>query len=139
MFRFLFRKLDNESFDCDVCEFVKYKRSTFPTNNNKRSPEPFHLIHSDIWGPFLVLNIFVVRWFVSFIDDCTRVSWIFLLKQKSYVSLVLPNFHNMVKNQFGVTIKRFQFDNARDYFNQILTSYFQHEGIIHESSCVNTP
>ncbi|RVX06582.1 Retrovirus-related Pol polyprotein from transposon TNT 1-94 [Vitis vinifera] len=30
-------------------------------------------------------------------------------------------------------------DNAKDYFNQILTPYFQREGIIHESSCVNTP
>ena len=44
----------------------------------------------------------------------------------------------MIKNQFGVTIKRFQSDNVRDYFNQVLTLYFQHEGIIHESSCVNT-
>ena len=30
-------------------------------------------------------------------------------------------------------------DNAKDYYNQVLTPYFQREGIIHESSCVNTP
>ena len=54
------------------------------------------------------------------------------------MSFVLLNFHNMIKNQFGVTIKRFWSDNARDYFNQVLTPYFQHEGIIHKSSCVNT-
>ncbi|RVW67813.1 hypothetical protein CK203_066174 [Vitis vinifera] len=34
----------------------------------------------------------------------------------------------MIKNQFCVTIKRFQSNNARDYFNQVLTPYFQHEG-----------
>lgn len=45
----------------------------------------------------------------------------------------------MVQNQFGVKIKNFRLDNARDYFNQILSTYFQKEGIIHESSCVNTP
>ena len=45
----------------------------------------------------------------------------------------------MIQNQFGAKIKIFRFDNARDYFNQILTSYFQKEGIIHESSCVDTP
>eukprot|EP00261_Vitis_vinifera_P038781 XP_019080024.1 PREDICTED: uncharacterized protein LOC109123752 [Vitis vinifera] len=38
-----------------------------------------------------------------------------------------------------VNVKRFRSDNAKDYFNQILTPYFQREGIIHESSCVNTP
>ena len=76
---------------------------------------------------------------MSFIDDYTRVSWIFLLKHKSDVSFVLPNFHNMIKNQFGVTIKGFRSDNNKDYFNQVLTPYFHHEGIIHESSYVNTP
>lgn len=30
-------------------------------------------------------------------------------------------------------------DNARDYFNQTLSPYLEKEGIIHESSCVNTP
>ncbi|RVW50730.1 hypothetical protein CK203_073311 [Vitis vinifera] len=45
----------------------------------------------------------------------------------------------MVKNQFNVTIKKFQSNNAIDCFNQVLTPFFQYEGIIHESSCVNTP
>ena len=134
----LFRKLDVESFHCDVCNLAKHKRSTFPTNNNKRSSEPFHLIHSDIWGPSHVPNISDTCWFVSCINDCTRVSYIFLLKHKFNVSFVLPNFHNMIKNQFGVTIKGFWSDNARDDFNQVLAPYFQHEGIIHELSCVNT-
>ena len=45
----------------------------------------------------------------------------------------------MIKNQFRVNIKRFRSNNARDYFNQIITSFFEKEEIIHESSCVNTP
>ena len=45
----------------------------------------------------------------------------------------------MVQNQFGVKIKGLRSDNAKDYFNHFLSSYFQKEGIIHESSCVNTP
>jgi hypothetical protein len=48
-------------------------------------------------------------------------------------------FTNMTKNQFGVSIKGIRTDNARDYFNQILSSYFEKKGIIHQSSCVNTP
>ena len=63
----------------------------------------------------------------------------FLLKHKFDVSTVLPSFCSMIKTQFGVNVKRFRSDNAKDYFNQILTPYFQREGIIHESSCVNTP
>ena len=79
------------------------------------------------------------RWFVSFIDDCTRVTWIYLLKHKSDVSSIFPKFLNMIQSQFGVKVKRVRSDNAKDYFNQILTPYFEQEGIIHQSSCVNTP
>ena len=97
LFSYLFRKVDVESFHCDVCQMTNHKWTTFPTKN-KRGSNSFHLIHSDIWGPSTVLNISRVRWFVSFIDDCSRVSWVFLLKNKYDVSLVLPNSHNMIKN-----------------------------------------
>ena len=138
LFPSLFTSLRTENFKCEVCELAKHKRVTFPISN-KRSPDPFSLIHSDVWGPSPIPNISGTRWFVSFIDDCTRVTWVFLLKYKSEISTVLPNFCSMIKNQFGVKIKRFRSDNAKDYFNQTLMSFFQKEGIIHESSCVNTP
>lgn len=67
------------------------------------------------------------------------MSWVYLLKQKSDVSFVIQTFFDMIKNQFGVQPKRFRSDNARDYFNETLTSFFQKQGVIHESSCVETP
>ena len=36
------------------------------------------------------------KWFVFFIDDCTRVNWLFLIKNKSNVSFVFPLFRKMV-------------------------------------------
>ena len=45
----------------------------------------------------------------------------------------------MINTQFRVSIKRVRSDNARDYFNHILSHFFQKEGVIHESSCVNIP
>ena len=84
-------------FHCETCELTKHTRVSFPISN-KRSSHPFHLIHSDIWGPSTIPNVSGARWFVSLIDDCTRVTWIFLLKQKYDVSNVIPNFHSMVQN-----------------------------------------
>ena len=138
MFPHLFQGLDISEFHCDVCELAKHTRVSFPISS-KRSFHPFHLIHSDIWGPATIPNVSGARWFVSLIDDYTRVRWLFLLKQKSDVSTVIPNFHSMVQNQFGVKIKSFRTDNATEYFNQVLSPYFQSQGIIHDSSCVNTP
>ena len=41
-----------------------------------------------MWGLSNILNVFGARWFITFIDYCTRVTWVFLLKQKSKVSSV---------------------------------------------------
>jgi hypothetical protein len=67
------------------------------------------------------------------------MTWVYLLKRKTDVSHIFPNFTKMIKNQFRVSIKGIRTDNARDYFNKILSPYFEKEGIIHQSSCVNTP
>lgn len=45
----------------------------------------------------------------------------------------------MILTQFDTSIQQFWTDNAKDYFNNPLHLFFQKEGIIHESSCVDTP
>ena len=96
LFPSLFKGLSVEDFHCEVCELAKHKRVPFPIYN-KSSSVPFYLIHSDIWDPSTIPNVSGARWFVSFIDDYTHVTWIFSLKHKSDVSTVLPNFCSMIK------------------------------------------
>ena len=96
-------------------------------------------MHSDIWGCSTIPNVFGTHWFVFLIDDCTWLTWIFLLKHKYDVSMGSPNFHSMVQNHYGVVIKIFKLDNARYYFNQVLSPYLQKQGIVHYALCVDTP
>jgi hypothetical protein len=138
MFPSLLKNLNVEQFHCEICEFAKHHRVPFPISDS-RSMSPFHIIHSDIWGPYNVPNISGAKGFVTFIDDCTRMTGVYLLKRKADVSHIFPNFTKMLKNQFRVSIKGIRTNNARDYFNKILSPYFEKERIIHQSSCVNTP
>jgi hypothetical protein len=112
MFSSLFSNQFVESFKCDICQFSKHTRTTFPSRLTK-SVEPFELIHSDVWGPAPVSNISGARWFVSFIDDCSRVTWIFLMNNKSEVPQLFIQFYNMVQTQFGKRIKRIHSDNGK--------------------------
>ena len=122
MFPSLFSGLDASVFQCEVCEISKH-RVSFPVSN-KFSSIPFSLVHSNVWGPSQVPNCSGAKWFVSFIDDCTRTTWVYLLKDKSEINTILPSFHKMISTQFGSSIKRFRTDNARDYFNQRLHAFF---------------
>ena len=51
--------------------------------NDERCAMPFDRLHCDLWGLSLVLSFTGYRYYAVFIDDCTRFSWIFPLKQKS--------------------------------------------------------
>lgn len=112
-----------------MCELAKHKYVPFYVSNKIRI-FLFCLIHTDVWSPSNIPNISSACWFVTFIDDCTQVTWIYLLKQKFKVSNVFPQLFYVVKNQS---------DNAKDYFNHTLKSLCQNEGIIHESLCIKTP
>ena len=78
------------------------------------------MIHSDAWGTSKIKNITGTRWFVSFVDDHTRIYWIFLMKDKSKVGLSFKKIYNMIQTQFHAKIQVLKTNNARDYFNSIL-------------------
>lgn len=61
------------------------------------------------------------------------------MKEKSEVGMIFANFHKMVQTQFQTSIQILRTDNGREYYHSILGSYLQKHGIIHQSSCVNTP
>lgn len=137
LFPSLFNK-NPKPFDCEICQFSKHVRSHFPIQSYKAS-RPFSLIHSDIWGLSRIKNVTGTRWFVSFIDDHTRLTWVFLMKDKFETSQIFKKFQIMIQTQFQSKIQILKSDNTRDYFNSILGEFLAKEGIVHLSSCVDTP
>ncbi|RVW39091.1 Retrovirus-related Pol polyprotein from transposon TNT 1-94 [Vitis vinifera] len=79
------------------------------------------------------------RWFVTFVDDHTQVTWVFLMKKKSEVREIFENFNNMVQTLFQAKIQVLRTNNAREYYHNILGSYLLENGIVHQSSCIDTP
>ena len=47
---------------------------------NKRASTPFELVHYDVWGPYPVLSPTRFKYFVSFVDDFSLVTWLYLMK-----------------------------------------------------------
>ena len=44
----------------------------------------------------MIKNVIGSRWFVSFMDDHTVITWIFLMKEKFEVGQIFKNFDNMI-------------------------------------------
>lgn len=92
----LFKNKNTASFTCDIYQFAKHTRVPFSPKPYTPSM-PFSLIHSDIWGPSRVTTLNGKRWYITFIDDHTQVTWVYLLKDKSKTSQIFQTFHKMVQ------------------------------------------
>ena len=57
------------SLDCESCQFAKHHRLPSSPRVNKRASAPFALVHSDVWGPYVVVSPTGFRYFVTFVDD----------------------------------------------------------------------
>ncbi|KAI5317496.1 hypothetical protein L3X38_037203 [Prunus dulcis] len=123
LFPSLLCSCDESSFKCETCILAKSHRTMFPLSDSKAT-KPFDLVHSDMWGPARITwNGF--RWFATFIDDCTRLTWVFLLKNKHDVASIILEFCTMVSTQFHARVKVFRTDNKGEYVNNTLTSFFR--------------
>ena len=116
---------------CYIFPLAKQRQLSFASHNNIPS-SPFDLIHCDIWGPHLP-DYSGHRYFLTLVDDCTRFTWLFLLKHKSNVSHVIPKIFKLISTQFDMKIKAFRFDNAKEL---LFTNFFAEMGFIHQFSCV---
>ena len=87
---------------------------------------------SDVWGPGPVF-VWRQKYYVSFIDDFSKFSWIYLLKNKSDVFKKFRLFQAHVERLFDPKIISMQTDWGGEY--QRLSSFFERIGITHHVSC----
>nr|CAN79281.1 hypothetical protein VITISV_034553 [Vitis vinifera] len=127
------------SLSCESCQLGKHTRILFPKHLNNRAKSPFELVHTDVWGPCRTASTFGFQYFVTFIDDYSRCSWLFLMKNRVELFSIFQKFYAEIQTQFNISIRVLRSDNAREYFSAPFTSFMSHHGILHQSSCVHTP
>ena len=119
----MFAKSDIFGFRCDICELAKSHRASFSLILNK-SLFPFMVIHYDVWGPSKVPTLSGSRWFVTFIDDYTKMTWLCLMKTKNEVNLLFQNFHKMIETQYNAKVRVIRSDNGGEYQSSDLQKVF---------------
>lgn len=130
-----FKKRNKEPFHCAVCPLAKQKHLPYISQNNIRD-HAFDLLHIDIWGPFSVPTPEGYKYFLTIVDDHTRVTWVYLLRTKSEVLQVFPHFITMVEKQYQTSVKGVRSDNAQELK---FTDLYKAKGIQAFHSCPETP
>ncbi|KAL1193517.1 Retrovirus-related Pol polyprotein from transposon RE1 [Cardamine amara subsp. amara] len=131
---------DHEAQDhqeCEACILGKHCRNVFPESSTVYE-ECFEVIHSDVWtAPCATHDNY--NYFVSFIDEKSKYSWVTLMPSKSHVLDAFSKFYNYVLTQFGTKIKILRSDNGGEYTSHAFKEFVGKNGIVHQTSCAYTP
>ena len=72
-------------------------------------------MHSDVCGPLKVKSFTGALYFVTFIDDCSRKLWVYVVKTKDQDLEKFKEFHVLVERQSGKKLKCIRTDNGGEY------------------------
>ncbi|KAI3703060.1 hypothetical protein L6452_28815 [Arctium lappa] len=129
--------VSSDSISCLSCKLGKHHALSFETNEFN-STSAFDLIHSDVWGPTPHPSMGGARYFVIFVDDHTRFTWIYLMKHRSELPKIYIMFARIIHTQFSKPIKILSADNAMEYKESSLLSFLQSQGTLSQYSCPGT-
>lgn len=123
---------------CESCQMGKSSRLKFFQSSSSVS-QPLGRIHCDLWGPSPIVSYQGFRYYVVFVDEFSRFSWLYPLHNKGDFYSVFKSFKTLVENQFNAKIKEYKSDGGGEFIGQNMKHYLSENGIHHRISCPYTP
>ncbi|KAL4026406.1 hypothetical protein IC575_014836 [Cucumis melo] len=134
----LIPKLSLHDFEkCACCSQAKITKTSHKSVT--RVTEPLELIHSDLCEFDGTLTRNSKRYVITFIDDCSDYTFIYLLKNKSDAYEMFKVFVTEIENQFNKRIKRLRSDRGIKYDSVAFNEFYSSKGIIHETTAPYSP
>jgi hypothetical protein len=134
--------LDLKQIDLDFCEhcvYGKQKRGIFLKVGKEKKSERLELVHTDVWGLAQVSSLGGYRYYFTFIDDVTRKTWVYCIRQKYDVFDTFKKWKDLVENETGKRLKCLRSENGGEYCSKYFDYYFSYHGIRKENTFLGTP
>lgn len=96
-------------------------------------------MHADVCGPMYIASLGGSLYFLLFIDDYTRMSWVYFLKYKSQVFENFRKFKILVKKQSGYSIKTLHTDREEEFLSEEFKKYCDDHSIHRQLTMPYTP
>ena len=92
-------------------------------NSETNTKVTLELIHSNVCGLMPSTYLSGYKYYVTFIDDYSRKTWIYFLKNKSEVFGKFKEFKALIENHLERGIKTQRSDNGGDYTSKEFESF----------------
>jgi len=104
-------------------------RKPFPKKSESRAEAVLDLLHTDVCGPMQTTTPSGNKYFMTVIDDFSRYTKVYLLKNKSEVPDRIREYVKYAQTKFGITPKKIRSDRGGEYTSEHLKSFLTSEGI----------
>ena len=125
---------------CLGCPLGKQHRQPFPkVRRANMTTDLLDLVHSDVIGPINPASIGGKRYILTFIDDKSRMAWVYLMSRKGQTFSCFMEWMKLVERQSGKKLRTLRTDNGGEYtsgeFNDFLVDY----GVEHQVTVPASP
>lgn len=127
-----------QRIDCVACCKGKQAREPFK-HKGSRAKCLLERVHGDLAGKMECASFGGNRYALVLVDDFSRRTFTYLLRQKSETFGKFCAFKALVENETGLKIKTFRSDNGTEFCSNKFKLFFEQNGIEHQTSCVYTP
>ncbi|TYK28117.1 putative gag-pol polyprotein, identical [Cucumis melo var. makuwa] len=116
----------SKMFPLEVSNVENFALTATATNTTKNNSELWHL------RPMQTKSLGGSFYFLIFIDDYSRMSWIYFLKSQSETFEKFKHFKAKVEKQSGMFIKSFRSDRGGDFLSNNFNHFCEEHGIHRE-------
>jgi hypothetical protein len=124
---------------CEHCVYGKQKRFRFLIVGKEKKNERLEIVHTYVWGPSQVSSLGGSRYYVTFIDDATRKTWVYCIRQKSDVFDTFKKWKSLVENETGKSLKCLRSYNGGEYCSKEFDDHCSYHEIHREKIVPRTP
>jgi transposase InsO family protein len=113
---------------CKHCQQGKQTNTRFKSKEYS-TIRPLEIVHIDLVGPTTTKGLKGERYFMLLVDDYTRMTTVFFLKNKSEAFENFKIYKEMVENEMDSRIKCLRSDNGGEFTSKECMDYYNSHGI----------
>lgn len=116
-------KIDTIGYVCGACVYDKQTKKYFPIGKAWRASSCFELVHANLCDSMNTTYFGSSKYFLLFIDDCSRMRWVYFMQFKLETFAIFKKFKAFIEKQSDLFIKMFRTNRGGELFLMSLNHF----------------